>query len=316
MKNYYQTSRIQRKKKIFQCFLSIHKSLGNVLITNSNDNDNLNEKYEILNRKVRSKHQNQPLELKNYLKRKKFNDIFNKINLSSSHNNEESKNLNISRIQKSKFAEKYNELYNITTNNNDKHKKREKSDSLNYLTNRLKVMNNMYDSKEESKDSNYYDKNFVIKQSYNNLKKEIYQRNNNTKYSISNSCMNNLSIKVNNKSNGNYIRKKIYNKIDDIKSALKSIEKMKPESKNNVLVNNYVTNPKKVTSLTSRSNNNINKLNKYKSCIQVNDNFRKYNKLKRNAFINNVILFGNDENERIIHKLNYFKVRLNLLSMK
>ena len=254
MKNYYQTSRIQRKKKIFQCFLSIHKSLGNVLITNSNNNDNLNEKYEILNRKVRSKHKNQPLELKNYLKRKKFNDIFNKINLSSSHNNEESKNLNISRIQKSKFAEKYNELYNITTNNNDKHKKREKSDSLNYLTNRLKVMNNMYDSKEESKDSNYYDKNYVIKQSYNNLKKEIYQRNNNTKYSISNSCMNNLSIKVNNKSNGNYIRKKIYNKIDDIKSALKSIEKMKSENKNNVLVNNYINNPKKVTNLTSRSN--------------------------------------------------------------
>jgi hypothetical protein len=316
MKNYYQTSRIQRKKKIFQCFLSIHKSLGNVLITNSNNNDNLNEKYEILNRKVRSKHKNQPLELKNYLKRKKFNDIFNKINLSSSHNNEESKNLNISRIQKSKFAEKYNELYNITTNNNDKHKKREKSDSLNYLTNRLKVMNNMYDSKEESKDSNYCDKNYVIKQSYNNLKKEIYQRNNNTKYSISNSCMNNLSIKVNNKSNGNYIRKKIYNKIDDIKSALKSIEKMKPENKNNVLVNNYISNPKKVTSLTSRSNNSINKLNKYKSCIQVNDNFRKYNKLKRNAFINNAILFGNDENERIIHKVNYFKVRLNLLSMK
>ena len=100
MKNYNQTNRIQRKKKIFQCFLSIHKSLGNVLITNSNTNDNLNEKYELLNRKVRSKHKNQPLDIKNYLKQKKFNNIYNKINLSTSQNNEEFKHLNISRIQK------------------------------------------------------------------------------------------------------------------------------------------------------------------------------------------------------------------------
>ena len=317
MKNYNQTNRIQRKKKIFQCFLSIHKSLGNVLITNSNTNDNLNEKYELLNRKVRSKHKNQPLDIKNYLKQKKFNNIYNKINLSTSHNNEEFKHLNISRIQKSKFEEKYNELYNMTTNNNDKLKKRVKSNSLNYLTSRLKVMNNMYDSKEESKDSNYYNKNFVIEQTYNNLKKEIYQRNNNSKYGINNSSMNNLSIKINNnKSNGCCVRKKIYNKIDGIKSALKSIEKIKPENKNNVLLNNYINNPKDVSSLTSRSNYNINKWSKYKSCIQVNDDFRKYNKLKSNAFINNVILFGKDEKERIIHKVNYFKVRLNLLSMK
>ena len=83
MKNYYQTSRMQRKKKIFECFLSIHKSLGNILITNSNQ-DNINHKYEILKRKVRQKHQNQPLEVKNYFKQKRLNNIFNRSDLSLS----------------------------------------------------------------------------------------------------------------------------------------------------------------------------------------------------------------------------------------
>ena len=80
-----QSNRLKHKKKIFECFLSIHKSIGNVLITNSNK-DNLNQKYEILKQKVTSKNYRQILEDKKYLRDKRLNSIFHKNNLRLSHN--------------------------------------------------------------------------------------------------------------------------------------------------------------------------------------------------------------------------------------
>ena len=45
--------------------------------------------------------------------------------------------------------------------------------------------------------------------------------------------------------------------------------------------------------------------------------FRNCNNLKKSTFTtNNLNLFGQEDEERIIDKVNYFKVRLNLLSMK
>ena len=123
MKN--QSNRLKHEKKIFECFLSIHKSIGNVLITNTNK-DKINQKYEILKQKVTGKNHRQILEDKNHLREKRLNTIFHKNNtLCTSQNNEEFHISNISNNSKSKFAEKYTELYNITTNNS-RSKKREK----------------------------------------------------------------------------------------------------------------------------------------------------------------------------------------------
>ena len=141
-----QSNRLKHKKKIFECFLSIHKSIGNVLITNSNK-DNLNQKYEILKQKVTSKNYRQILEDKKYLRDKRLNSIFHKNNLRLSHNNDEFHLNNISNNSKSNFAEKYSELYNITTNNS-KPKNREKNNSVSYLLNNLRNLNYAYNYKE------------------------------------------------------------------------------------------------------------------------------------------------------------------------
>ena len=327
MKNYNQTSRILRKKKIFECYLSIHKSLGNVIITNSNK-DKLNQKYELLNQKIHSKHQKEILSDKNYLKQKRLNNIFSHSNLCTSQNDENINLLNIPKNQKSKFAEKYKELYNITTNSNNKIVKRVKNNSINYYSNKLKSMNYINDLTEETTIDNLYDKNYLLKQSYKDLKNGIITKKgyNSKNNNYRNSCLNNLAKNINHKTNNNCIRKKIFNKIDDIKNVIKSIDKIdtKIETKyNNILLNNYINNPNnsKKNIVTSREkynkNNKIYNSFKSKSSIPSQDTNRNYSNLRKNVFTNNNLnIFGLEENEKIIHKINHFKARLNLLSMK
>ena len=84
-------------------------------------------------------------------------------------------------------------------------------------------MNYIIDLTEETTIDNLYDKNYLLKQSYKDLKNGIItnkgynSKNNNYR----NSCLNNLAKNINHKTNNNCIRKKIFNKIDDIKSVIK-----------------------------------------------------------------------------------------------
>ena len=320
MKN--QTNRIMRKKKIFECFLSIHKSIGNVLISNTKK-DKMKHKYEMLRKKVISNNEKYSLKEKSNYRETTLNNIFKRNNnLCTSQNNEENKINNLSRIHKSKFAEKYNELYNITTNGNSKMKNREKNNSVSYLSNKLKSMNNVYNYNEKVK-TYIYNNDYNLKRTFNNLNNDIFtldlHRNCDNRYL----SQTNLTNNINNRNYNSNIRKKLLNsKIDGIKNVLKSMDKIKMETNKNILVNNYINNPNIINNNVTRKKNNKNYFNISKSiktngCYPSYDKNSNYNDLKSNLFTtNNLSLVGNDEKERIIHKINHFKVRLNLISMK
>ena len=319
MKN--QSNRLKHKKKIFECFLSIHKSIGNVLISNTNK-DKLNQKYEILKQKVASKNYKQILEDKRYQREKRLNSIFHKNNLCISQNTDEFHISNIINYPKSNFVEKYTELYNITINNS-KSKKREKNNSVSNLLNNLKNMNYAYNYKQNLK-NNLTSKDILLNQKLNDLKNQTF---NGQKY-ITKQNISHQTIYRNYDSN---IRNKIFNsKITGVKNVLKSMDKINTESNRNTLLRNYLYNPLNV-------NNNKNKIRKenYKSYynnvskyIKANkDNFiyerNKNSDLRNNLFTaninNNLNLIGNnskDIRERIVNKVNHFQVRLNLMSMK
>ena len=312
-----QSNRLKHKKKIFECFLSIHKSIGNVLITNSNK-DNLNQKYEILKQKVTSKNYRQILEDKKYLRDKRLNSIFHKNNLRLSHNNDEFHLNNISNNSKSNFAEKYSELYNITTNNS-KPKNREKKNSVSYLLNNLRNLNYAYNYKECLKNK-LSSKDILLEQKFNDLKNQTF---NSQKYTINN----NISNKTFNRNYNSNIRNKIFNsKISGVRSVLKSMDKINTESNRNFLLKNYINNP-------SNANNNKIMKEKYKSyydasnSIKTNKNNyifyrnRNNNDVKNSLYSinNNLNLLGNfdmNDKDRIFNKVNHFQVRLNLISMK
>ena len=318
MKN--QTNRIMRKKKIFECFLSIHKSIGNVLISNAKK-DKINHKYELLRKKVISNNEKYSLKEKSNLRETTLNNIYKTNNLCISKNNEENQINYLSRI-KSKFAEKYHELYNITTNSNNKIKNIEKNNSVSYLSNKLRSMNNLYNYNEKVKTYIYNNKDYNLKRTFNNLNNDIFS------FDIHRNCDNrylsqtNLTNKINNRNYNNNIRKKLLNsKINGIKSVLKSMDKIKLETNKNILLNNYINNPNIINNNTKKKNNknyfNISKSIKTNGCQPSYDKISSYNDLKSNLFTkNNLSLFGNDEKERIIRKINHFKVRLNLISMK
>ena len=314
MRSNSNTNRINRKKKILECFLSIHKSLGNVLIQNPLD-DKLSKRYEFLYQKVRANKNKQFLKNKNYLKEKRLNQIFYKNDLYKSQKNEETKKMS----HKSEFEEKYNELYNITTSINNNSKRRVKSNSTSYLSNRLKKMNNYYDFIEASKGEKFNNKNFSVQKKCNNIQSEIFKIKNDYQNGNINNYLNNISVKNSNRNSNNCIRKKFYNKIDDIKSSLSSIEKSKSRTKNNAIINNFINSQdiKRENKIFSKKNEYIYKSFKSNSFAPINLFFRNCNNLKKSTFTtNNLNLFGQEDEERIIDKVNYFKVRLNLLSMK
>ena len=308
---------LKHKKKIFECFLSIHKSIGNVLITNSNK-DKLNQKYEILKQKVTSKNYKQILEDKKYLREKRLNSIFHKNNLRINRGGDEfhiSITLNNS---KSNFAERYSELYNITTNNS-KSKNREKNNSVSYLLNNLRNINYAYNYKECLK-NNLTSKDILLEQKFNDLKNQTI---NSQKYTINN----NISNKTFNHNYNNNIRNKIFSsKISGVRNVLKSMDKISTESNKNFVLKNYANNS------SNMNNNNRIMKEKYKNyydsskSIKTNkNNFIFYRnrekKNQKNSLFNNnnINLLGNidmNDKDRIVHKVNHFQVRLNLISMK
>ena len=99
-----------------------HNSINNLLIFEKKDTVNFPNIYSNLNILA-------PSQKRNIDGEKLININMRKIN-----------KLYISNNSKSKFAEKYTELYNITTNNS-RSKKREKNNSVSYLLNNLKNMN-------------------------------------------------------------------------------------------------------------------------------------------------------------------------------
>ena len=311
MRRYSNTSRITRKKKILECFLSIHKSLGNVLIQNAKK-DNLGKRYELLYQKIRANKDQEFSKNKNYLKEKRLNQIFYKNNLYKNKISEETKNM----IHKSAFEEKYNELYYLTTSINRDTKRGVNIDSTSYLSDRLKKINK-YNPLEDSKENTIYGKNFSLNN--NNVNKvEIVRIKNNCPNRNVNSYINNLLIKNNHKNSNNNLRKNFFNKINNIKSSLNSKEKTNSRARANAIINNYIKNQnnKKQKKIISRKNDFIYQSFKSKSFAPINIRFRNCNNLKKSAFtMDNLNLFEQN-NERIIDKVNYFRVRLNLLSMK
>ena len=311
MRRYSNTSRITRKKKILECFLSIHKSLGNVLIQNAKK-DNLGKRYELLYQKIRANKVQEFSKNKNYLKEKRLNQIFYKNNLYKNKISEETKNM----IHKSAFEEKYNELYYLTTSINRDTKRGVNIDSTSYLSDRLKKINK-YNPLEDSKVNTIYEKNISLKnKNGNNV--EIVRIKNNCPNRNVNSYINNLLIKNNYKNSNNNLRKNFFNKINNIKSSLNSKEKTNSRTRTNAIINNYIKNQnnKKQKKIISRKNDFIYQSFKSKSFAPINIRFRNCNNLKKSSFtMDNLNLFEQN-NERIIDKVNYFRVRLNLLSMK
>ena len=311
MRRYSNTSRITRKKKILECFLSIHKSLGNVLIQNAKK-DNLGKRYELLYQKIRANKDQEFSKNKNYLKEKRLNQIFYKNNLYKNKISEETKNM----IHKSAFEEKYNELYYLTTSINRDTKRGVNIDSTSYLSDRLKKINK-YNPLEDSKANTIYEKNISLKNK-NGYNVEIFRLKNNCPNRNVNSYINNLLIKNNYKNSNNNLRKNFFNKINNIKSSLNSKEKTNSRARANAIINNYIKNQnnKKQKKIISRKNDFIYQSFKSKSFAPINIRFRNCNNLKKSAFtMDNLNLFEQN-NERIIDKVNYFRVRLNLLSMK
>ena len=310
------SSRILHKKKIYECYLSIHKSIGNILISNTNEGK-FNQKYEIIKKKVSNKDLKQTLKEKNYLREKRLNNIFTnkKTNLYISQLNEDSQ---YNKFSKSKFAEKYKELYNLTTNNS-KTKIREKNNSVNYYLSKLKIMNNENDLKEELKNCNVYNKDYVLKQTYNNLKNEITNSSNslNKNYTNIKNLHSNIDKKMNNNNN---IRKKLLNgKINGIRNNLKCFYKIKTENnKSNMLLNNYIQNNKISNKENYTNYFNISTSVKQNSCYPIYDQNKKTSYFKNNLFTNNnnMIFDRNPDKESFIHKVNHFKTRLNLVTMK
>ena len=311
MRRYSNTSRITRKKKILECFLSIHKSLGNVLIQNAKK-DNLGKRYELLYQKIRANKDQEFSKNKNYLKEKRLNQIFYKNNLYKNKISEETKNM----IHKSAFEEKYNELYYLTTSINRDTKRGVNIDSTSYLSDRLKKINK-YNPLEDSKANTIYEKNILLKnKNGNNV--EIFRLKNNCPNRNVNSYINNLLIKNNYKNSNSNLRKNFFNKINNIKSSLNSKEKTNSRARANAIINNYIKNQnnKKQKKIISRKNDFIYQSFKSKSFAPINIRFRNCNNLKKSSFtMDNLNLFEQN-NERIIDKVNYFRVRLNLLSMK
>ena len=311
MRRYSNISRITRKKKILECFLSIHKSLGNVLIQNAKK-DNLGKRYELLYKKIRANKEQEFSKNKNYLKEKRLNQIFYKNNLYKNKISEETKNM----IHKSAFEEKYNELYYLTTSINRDTKRGVNIDSTSYLSDRLKKINR-YNPLEDSKANTIYEKNISLKnKNGNNV--EIFRLKNNCPNRNVNSYINNLLIKNNYKNSNNNLRKNFFNKINNIKSSLNSKEKTNSRARANAIINNYIKNQnnKKQKKIISRKNDFIYQSFKSKSFAPINIRFRNCNNLKKSSFtMDNLNLFEQN-NERIIDKVNYFRVRLNLLSMK
>ena len=311
MRRYSNTSRITRKKKILECFLSIHKSLGNVLIQNAKK-DNLGKRYELLYQKIRANKVQEFSKNKNYLKEKRLNQIFYKNNLYKNKISEETKNM----IHKSAFEEKYNELYYLTTSINRDTKRGVNIDSTSYLSDRLKKINK-YNPLEDSKANTIYEKNISLKnKNGNNV--EIVRIKNNCPNRNVNSYINNLLIKNNYKNSNSNLRKNFFNKINNIKSSLNSKEKTNSRTRTNAIINNYIKNQnnKKQKKIISRKNDFIYESIKSKSFAPINIRFRNCNNLKKSSFtMDNLNLFEQN-NERIIDKVNYFRVRLNLLSMK
>ena len=235
MRRYSNTNRITRKKKILECFLSIHKSLGNVLIQNAKK-DNLGKRYELLYQKIRANKDQEFSKNKNYLKEKRLNQIFYKNNLYKNKISEETKNM----IHKSAFEEKYNELYYLTTSINRDTKRGVNIDSTSYLSDRLKKINK-YNPLEDSKENTIYGKNFSLNN--NNVNKvEIVRIKNNCPNRNVNSYINNLLIKNNYKNSNNNLRKNFFNKINNIKSSLNSKEKTNSRARANAIINNYIKN--------------------------------------------------------------------------
>ena len=281
MKN-YKTSRIPSQSKIFEYYLSIQKIKGNKL-NSKTERDNLNFKYEYLSQYIRSNHHKHVFNLQ------RITNIFNNIK-----EKEEIKNNNISKITNPKFVEKYKELYNITTNNNYQNSKREKSNSVNYFFNKLKTINNI--NKEKSKNINFYINNFKLKQNFNNnMPNEILNKT----YTINSNRRNN-----NQRPNlGNYFYN---NKIDAVKTAIKSINKIKIDRHDNTTFNN---------NFNKNDKNNyknyyiFNKIDRIKSSFPFNYNKGNiYEKKSKISFIK--------ENEIINQKLQDFKTKLDLVAMK
>ena len=278
------SSRILHKKKIYECYLSIHKSIGNILISNTNEGK-FNQKYEIIKKKVSNKDLKQTLKEKNYLREKRLNNIFTnkKTNLYISQINEDSK---YNKFSKSKFAEKYKELYNLTTNNS-KTKIREKNNSVNYYLSKLKIMNNENDLKEELKNCNVYNKDYVLKQTYNNLKNEITNSSNSLNKNYTN--IKNLHSNIDKKMNNNNIRKKLLNgKINGIRNNIKYFYKIKTENnKSNMLLNNYIQNNKISNKENYKNYFNISTSVKQNSGYPIYDQNKKTSYFKNNLFTNN-----------------------------
>ena len=278
------SSRILHKKKIYECYLSIHKSIGNILISNTNEGK-FNQKYEIIKKKVSNKDLKQTLKEKNYLREKRLNNIFTnkKTNLYISQLNEDSQ---YNKFSKSKFAEKYKELYNLTTNNS-KTKIREKNNSVNYYLSKLKIMNNENDLKEELKNCNVYNKDYALKQTYNNLKNEITNSSNSLNKNYTN--IKNLHSNIDKKMNNNNIRKKLLNgKINGIRNNIKYFYKIKTENnKSNMLLNNYIQNNKISNKENYKNYFNISTSVKQNSGYPIYDQNKKTSYFKNNLFTNN-----------------------------
>lgn len=268
------------------------------------DSQKTNMKFDILSKKVLSKHDILTNGKRRYLKERRLNSIFNKNNYyyqlyEINKNNDLFHKNNNSALFNEKssnnFLEKYKELFGLTTNNdklfqNNINKNKTKN-SIAYYSNILKYNN-------EKNYSTYSKLNIFIpskiatmtqrRKNYNNLFNDIFREKKGN-----NSSMRNINEKTN-----------------EIFYSILNIQNSSRINKTDNLNNNF-------SNKTSRSKiKRMKSLNIYSFNKLRNKSFNgnAISKTKTNQFIDKFCFYPNKE--RFDYKYNILKSRLNLLSLK
>ena len=322
------------KKSFTRDFLEKYifsKNTSNIRNNDYFDQDKTNKKFTILTKKVLSKHEPLTNEKRKQLREKRLNTIFNRndyyyINSDEIKYNEKKKKKNYSLIVNEKsnnnFLEKYRDLYNLTKNNlyfnnNNNNNNLSTKNKISYYINILKY-NNEKDYKINnllpSNLKNISKRKMQIKRKYNSIKDDLIE-NQNINYNLDNP---NIKTII----NKNKILNLLIN-IDNLnKNRLTNSFNIRPK---NTKINSNLSdgiNGNNSLRFYSPRNNTFrkqyckinyyeNKVNKGKS--MSNNYLKRYNNnINKNIFIDDFNYFS----ERINDKVNSFKTRINLLSLK
>ena len=348
MKN--QLNKDQKKKRILNLYNYKQRNIDYL------NQERVNKKFEILTKKVLSKHEPITKEKRKQLKEKRLNTIFNKNDYNYSNNEinqnndllqKKNSSFLINEKSNNNFLEKYKELFGFTKNNytfnDNSHNKIRSQNMLRYYLNILKSNNNeKYAPKNfkiniiSSKIRNLSQRKQQLKRNYKILRDEIFE---NLNKDNSKNIYNGINQSIKTKINKNNILKVLY-KNGNLTQNNNIIDNFILTSKNDSKKNNYsnlVNNSSSMRFYSSKYNQIRTKLDiKYdynyfkrdRPIYNSKKNFKKSNNAnssKNNTYSNykqtknkyNFDIFSYYNNdERIDNKVKNFNTRINILLIK